>query len=362
MATRCFAPMALMLAMVTSPFVFVGAAHAGGQVVVSSWGGLFQTAERQGEFEPFEKATGIKVVEATMPYASRIKVMEQSGNIEWDVAEVVPSDFYILERLGMLEKINYSYFNSATLSALENGVALPYGVGTVTYGRVISWNTKCFPPGTPHPETMADVWNVKKFPGKRALDSGAYTFPPDEYALLAAGVPADKLYPIDFKLVYKMLTQIRPYVVKWAQSSQIVPEALADGEACAGVASLGRIAQLKREGAPVDYTLNQDLLKRDYWVVPKGAKDAENAMRFIAFASEAKPLAYVSVSQLDGPPNRDAFKYIPATVAKELPTYAENEKTAIYINDKWWAEIDPKTGKSYREANVDLWSAWATGG
>jgi putative spermidine/putrescine transport system substrate-binding protein len=336
----------------------IGKVRAAEQVVVSSWGGTFQDAQRKAFFEPFEKATGIKVVEATQPYGSKIKAMVQSGNVEWDVAEVVPADLYLLDRENMLEKIDYSVFDKKTLDALEEGVALPTAVGTISYGRVIAWNTRTFPPGKPHPETFADVWDVKKFPGKRVLDAGDYTFPPIEYALLADGVKPSELYPLDLKRAYASLSRIRPYVLKWAKGSSAAPEALVDDSADIAVVSHGRIAQLKKDGAKVDFTFNQDLLKRDYFVVPKGAKNAKNAMKFIAFVSQARQIAALCSVQPFGSPNKDAYKYISPEIAKGLPTSPQNAKTAIMINDKWWAETDPATKKSWRELNVEEWNKW----
>lgn len=327
------------------------------QIVIASFGGTFQDAQRKTLFKPFEKATGIKVVETTDPYASKIKAMVTSGNVEWDVAEVVPADLFLLEKAGMLEKIDYSKFDKATLEAMEKGVSLPYGVGTITYSRVIAWNTKSYP-GDHHPNTFADVWDVKKFPGKRVLDAGDYAFPPTEYALLADGVPADKLYPLDLDRAYRSLSRIRPSVIKWAKGSALAPEALVDGEADIAVVSHGRIAQLKAEGAPVDFTFNQGLLKRDYFVIPKGAKHYKAAMKFIVFASQAKNIAALCSIMPFGPPNKDAFKFIDAKVAKGLPTYPENLRKQLYINDAWWAETDPKTGKSWRETQVDMWNKW----
>ncbi|MFT4066327.1 ABC transporter substrate-binding protein [Paraburkholderia sp.] len=329
------------------------------QVVVSSWGGSIQDAQRKAIFIPFEKETGIKVVEATQPMASKIIAMEASNNIEFDVAQVVPVDFLVLKNQNLLEKIDYSMIDQKTvLDGLTPAGKDPYGVAAMIYSRVIAWSTKAFPPGTPHPESYADVWNVKRFPGKRVFDAGDAAFPPIEYALLADGVSADHLYPLDFKRAYQSLSKIQPAVAKWAQGAAVGPQALVDGEASVAVVSQMRIAQMKDEGAPVDYTFNEGLLKGDYWVIPKGAHNYRNAMKFIAFAS--RPDVWAAFVKLvpASPPNKFAFQYIDAQRAKELPTAPQNLAQQIWVNDAWWSTIDPATKKSWRAQNVVEWNKW----
>src|SRR6266542_792866 len=80
------------------------------ELVVVSYGGSFQDAQRKAFFEGFEKATGIKVKEAQWSgeYA-KLKAMVQSGSTEWDLVTTAESS--LIERgikEGLLEKIDYS--------------------------------------------------------------------------------------------------------------------------------------------------------------------------------------------------------------------------------------------------------------
>src|SRR6266540_2298204 len=78
--------------------------QAKGKVVVCSWGGSFMDTQREAFFKPFQQETGIEVVEATTPEFAKIRAMVESGNIEWEVVNIVPSDYLALVKLGMLEK------------------------------------------------------------------------------------------------------------------------------------------------------------------------------------------------------------------------------------------------------------------
>src|SRR5690349_21610345 len=101
------------------------------QVVVCSWGGTFQEAERKAIFTPFAEATGIKVVEDSGPERTKLQAMVESGNVQWDVAEVHAEDYALLVKAGQLEKIDYSYFDPETKSALTPGTPVEFGVGGV---------------------------------------------------------------------------------------------------------------------------------------------------------------------------------------------------------------------------------------
>src|SRR5438309_6091061 len=66
--------------------------------------------------------------------------------------------------------------------------------GTVT--GVQTCALPIFPAGK-RPTTWAEFWDAKKFPGPRTLRAGVYGTGAYEEALLADGVPMDKLYPMD---------------------------------------------------------------------------------------------------------------------------------------------------------------------
>jgi putative spermidine/putrescine transport system substrate-binding protein len=58
---------------------------------------------------------------------------------------------------------------------------------------------------------------VKGFPGTRALRNDPQTVL--EAALLADGVPRDKLYPLDVDRAFKKLEQIKPDIAVWWTSA-----------------------------------------------------------------------------------------------------------------------------------------------
>lgn len=338
-------------------FVYPAAAQDKGQVVVASWGGAYQDALRDAIFKPFEKATGITVVEAVGPYLPRVRTMVSSGSPEWDVADATPGALLILSGEGMLQRLDYSAMDQSVFADFPKDAVQPFGVGNFEYATVIAFNTKKYtrPNG---PKSWADVWDVKTFPGPRILYAGNAGTPPIEMALLADGVPPEHLYPLDLKRAYAALSRIKPSVVKWATGAAMPPEALISGEAVIGIAPHARIQLAKDQGAPVDFVWDQGLADHTYWTILKGAKNANNAQKFIEFASRAESQAALSKIFIVGPLNKKAFDLIPADRAKLLPTYPENKAKTMPGNPAWWAQKDA-SGKSNVEINNALWSTFS---
>lgn len=74
-------------------------------------------------------------------------------------------------------------------------------------------------PGGDHSNSWADFWNVKKFPGRRALRRDAlWTI---EAAVKADGVKDSKSYPIDVERAFRNPDRIEPHIKTWwADNSQ----------------------------------------------------------------------------------------------------------------------------------------------
>jgi putative spermidine/putrescine transport system substrate-binding protein len=235
------------------------------------------------------------------------------------------------------EPIDYKYFREADLNSMPKEVRLDYGVGHIYYAEGIAFSTAAFPAGQPQPNSYADFWDVQKFPGKRimpACDLGTYPIP--EAALLADGVPPDQLFPIDIPRAIKKLKELAPNVVTWYKDVAQAGQLLVSGEGVLSMAPDGRIKQLVQQGAPVQFVWNQSRYTYDVWYVLKGAANKDNAMRFIAYASQPEPQAEMAKLSLYAPTNPDAFKLIDDQTSKLLVTNPANFKQTIKKNEAWW--------------------------
>ncbi len=66
-------------------------------------------------------------------------------------------------------------------------------------------------------------------------------------ALIADGVPVDKLYPLDVDRAFKKLEQLKPHVLVWWSSGAQSAQVLKDGEVDMVAAWNGRIQALETE-------------------------------------------------------------------------------------------------------------------
>jgi putative spermidine/putrescine transport system substrate-binding protein len=329
-----------------------------GEVVVASWGGSFQDAQREAIFKPFEEATGIKVIEATGPSMAKVRAMVESGNTEWDVTGMTPGDLLVLARDGLVEKLDYDNYFKGEMFDLPDNAFHPYGMGDFYYSKVIGFNTDVYSKDGEHPQSWADVWDVEKFPGPRMVDEGGYVIPPLEYALMADGVPPDQLYPLDMERAYRSLAKIKPHVPKFATKAAMPPQALVAQEVVIAASTLGRLVRLKEDGAPVDFVWNQGLIQHDYWIIPKGAKNYENAMKFIEFAMNPQSQAGLARIQPLGPLNTKAFELLSEERARILPSHPDNLKLQVFLNAEFWASVGPD-GKSNIEKNMEMWNEFS---
>ena len=92
-------------------------------------------------------------------------------------------------------------------------------IPVLQYAFTIAYNTDVFPDD--HPTSWADFFNVEKYPGKRgfwrSVTSGIF-----EAALLADGVPADQLYPLDIDRAFRKLDSIKEHIVFYDTGDQQV--------------------------------------------------------------------------------------------------------------------------------------------
>jgi putative spermidine/putrescine transport system substrate-binding protein len=315
------------------------------QIVVNDSGGDMQNAMRKAFYSEFEKRYGIKVVNTSPVDLGKLRAMVQSGNVEWTVTEIAGGDAIRAEQSGLLEPLDLKIIDLTTYPKhlQDRKFVFPKSV----YSTVMGYRSDVFKEGN-RPRGWADFWNVEKFPGPRTMQNG----PTDnlEFALLADGVPADKLYPLDVERAFRKLDQIKKHVTVWwttgAQSAQI----LIDKEAVMGTAWNGRYWGAIKQGAPLIIEWYQGAIKESAFGIPKGAKDAYWGQKFLALAAEAKPQGLYA--ELIGYPglNLEANKFTDPKIVPFLPTAPANLAGQFWTNLAWWNE----NGKAMEER----WQRW----
>src|SRR5215475_2129960 len=281
---------------------------------VNSWGGSFTAAQDAAYFKPFTAETGIHIRTVTPVSYAKIKAQVQAGRYEFDMTSINSMQWLRASREGLAEPIDWTIFKQ---------------------GTHLCYRRDKFPNGGPR--SWADFWDVKQFPGARGLcinDSPRTLI----FALLADGVPADRLYPLDIDRAFKKLDQIKPHIKVWWREGNQSQQLIRDGELDMMSIWNGRATELKQAGVPVELVWNGAVRSTSTWCVLKGAPNRALAWEFIQFATQPKPQAEFNRRLYYGPTNPAAFEFIPHDIAVVLPTYRDNLAVSIREDDEWEAD------------------------
>ncbi len=317
-------------------------AAPGTTLTFASYGGVYQKAQRQAWLEPYAKLTGVQWTESEDSSNATIKAQVESGQVTWDVVDV-GNDFGLERNADVLEPLDFSLIHK---DEILPGFVGPYRVADITYGIVLAYRSDLT--GGKVPQGWADFFDLQKFPGKR----GMYDYSAGgifEVALMADGVAPKDLYPLDIPRAIKKLDTIKDQLVFWPGGAKS-QELIGSGEVTMSLMWNGRAWSAKHlDNKPVEIQWNQQILTADYFVVPKGTPNKDEAMKFIAWATCAQNNAAPSQFIPYGPTNVNA-KPAPDKVP-DLAVSNVNDTTA-YFDDQWVVDN--------AQALDDAYNAWKT--
>jgi putative spermidine/putrescine transport system substrate-binding protein len=316
-----------------------------GSIATMGWGGAWKDACQKAYFDPFTKKTGT-AVKYVAPYEfAKVRAMQEAGRMELDVLEPGSVDTPRALKFGMAQKLDWSVIDKSALTPNQFKYG-DWGISSITLSTCLVYNKKKWP-GDNHPKSWADFWDVKKFPGPRALQRRVY--PNLEYALMADGVPADpkKLYPIDVDRAFRSLDRIKPHVTVWHTTGSQQQQLIQDQEVDLIAMWNGRATDsIMNNGAPYQIVWNQAAYNGEIeaWIVMKGAPNPKAAMKFMDVVGRAEPQATFARALFYGPTNQKAYDFLEKKIAQELPSYAPNAQVSLLMNYDWWLDrIDPLT-------------------
>lgn len=305
------------------------------KVIVRALGGAYEDAERRAIYHPFTKATGIEVVPVPST-ETQVLAMVRSGSVQLDVLDLGESGSILLDRAKALAPIDYTRFKLTDPNDLDAAIRRPNMVGNIYFATVLGYSTKHF--GATHPKSWAEFWDVHAFPGPRSLEGIDSGDVPLEFALLAAGVPVEKLYPIHVNRAFQSLNHIKKHIVKWWSTGAESAELLESGQVVAMDIWNGRIQGPIDQGGPFAIEWNQAMRLKQFWSIVRGAPNSENALRFIDFALQPQVQAELARYIPYGPTNKQAFRYITKADAAKLVSSPKHFKISFDEDAYWWAD------------------------
>lgn len=317
-----------------TPFLARSAAAAG-EVIIRSSGGAIEDNNRKTIWGPFEMETGIKVVPAAAT-AGKLFAMFKSGNVELDVIDIGAGPLVNLNKQGALASIDFKGWKTTNPDDISPAYKDTFRVGNSLYASVIGYNKLDFPDS--HPRSWAEFWDVAKFPAPRSLQDIGAGNPDLEFALIADGVPRDKLYPLDLDRAFASLSRIRESVPKFWDTGALSTQMLVDREVSLSTIWSSRIKPAIASGAPLAIEWQDHLVQVQSYSIFKNAKNMENAQKYVEFALRPDVHAAQVIGSGGGATNAQAAKLLPAGYGANSPGSKELEGQGIVMDVNWWED------------------------
>lgn len=316
------------------------ASAAANEIVVANWGGPAATALAKVWGQIAQEKLGAKlVIDGSGPTPGKIRAMADAKKVIWDVIDANVGGSIMLGNLGLVEEIDYSVVGHKVQKQYE----YKYAVCNYIFSYVLAYNGKTLGKA---PTSWADFWNVKDFPGKRSLRASC---PGQlECALIADGVPLDKIYPIDLPRALDKIKQIKEHTIFWKSGSQS-EDLFRQNEIVMSNMWHNRTNLLRQEtkGA-IDWIWDGAVIAPAVWMVPKGnPAGRQKAMQMIAeFLDPARQAELFTLIGM-GPSNPAAAALIPEELRRYNPSEPANLAKQIHVSEEWYGENLAKAEAEY---------------
>lgn len=343
------------------------AANADDMTIVS-WGGAYSQSQIKAYHEPYTAKTGVKIFneDKSANALAGIRAQVEAGNVTWDVVDMLQADAQRACDEGLVMRIDHDEWLAPApdgTPASEDFIEGTLGdcfIPQILYATMFAYNTEAFPNGGP--QTIADIWDVEKFPGTRTLQK----IPQKnlEWALIADGVSKDEVYDVlatkdGQDRAFAKLDEIKPHVIWWTEGAQ-PPQMLADKEAVIATAYNGRIFNAQvNEKQPFAIMWDHQMFEVDGWAIPVDTGNEETIRDYLFFATDTQRLADQAKYISYGPARKSSAPLVGkheetgVDMKPHMPTSPENLETAVPFNVDFWAD--------YGDALEERFNAWVAG-
>jgi len=300
--------------------------------------------------EMFEEETGIKVTYDMFETNEEMYPVIEAGAVTYDV--VCPSDYMIQKMIENdmlaevdfanvpnISQINPEYMEMSQAFDPENRYSVPYCWGTVG----ILYNTKRLEElGVEPPESWMDLWDPALQGEILMQDSVRDAF---MVALKGLGYSMNTTDEGELQEAKELLIAQKPLVQAYVIDQ--VRDKMIGGEAAVGVIYSGEMLYIQEEveNLGLDYSLEYVVPKEgtnlwiDSWVIPKNAKNKENAEKWMDFLCRPdialRNFEYITYST----PNQGAFDLLEPEIQENKAVFPdvdklENSEVYRYLGDE----------------------------
>ncbi len=336
-------------------------------LTVVSWGGAYTASQQKAYHAPYMKANpSIKIIndDSASGALAKLRAQIEAKNVTWDLVDVVASDAILACDEGLAEVINHDKDlaaapdgTKASKDFFKGTIVSDCFIPQIVYSTTFGYRTDAF--GGKKMTTLKDVFDLKGFPGKRALEKKPINNL--EWALIADGVPSADVYKVlsteaGVARAFKKLDTIKSNVIWWTKGAQ-PPQLLADKEVVIASAYNGRLfSAIAEKKQPIAMMWEYQVFDLDGWIVPKGGKNKAAVLKYLKFATDTKRLADQAKFIAYGPARYSSAPLVGkhATLGIDMkphmPTANNNSGTLHKFDYKWWAD--------HRDELTERFNAW----
>jgi len=312
-----------------------GAGNDANTIGLAASGGMYNDVLRRIWTDDFSKQTGVKVNLSPATSLALAKLQTVTDHPQWDLFELTGPQYELAVRQDLLLPIDTAIVDVKSIPAQY---VKPYGIMYAVFNSCIAWDRKQVADAR-QPSGWADVWDTKALPGKRSLDpvnGGAGVM---EIALLADGVPPDKLYPLDIDRAFRSLDKLGQQNIIWSNSIEETVQRLVSSEVALASTWPFRILQADQGGANIGFNFNQCMVEGEYLCVVKTTRNPKAAFKLIDWII-SNPNACAEFSRVThyGTPNLASLKLLPPRDAALVPTNPAVAEKLFPADDVWWSQ------------------------
>jgi len=308
------------------------------------WGGVVSEAFRKYAFDPFTKATGVKVIDGEFgdmdTYLTRVKASFPPGG-EFNLAHL-SGVFDYARYVGLGLHVVLDESKIPNLKNVMSAMMKPYRAitkGTLSavpydYGQTgIAYNTKYISKERAEKLGASLLWEKEELKGK--LGSWGDWRTNIWYAALHTGQNPNNIK--DLKAVWKALRKQRGMMKKYWSSGAELMSLLANEEIYATVAWSGRVAALQAQGHPIGFLSPYNCYSWQECIHVMKGTDLDAAQKLLDFMLAPEAAIAVAVGQ-KYPSSLDPTKVSMPESVKKLPAFDPTGKLEGYLfaDPEYW--------------------------
>ena len=331
------------------------ASPASNELYVYNWGEYID----ESVIQDFEAETGIHVVYDLFETNEEMYPVIEAGGVAYDV--VCPSDYMIqkmvendllaeidFDNIPNIDQIDPEYMERSKAFDPENKYSVPYTWGTVG----ILYNDKRLEElGVEPPDSWMDLWDPRLSGEILMQDSVRDAF---MCALKPLGYSLNSTDPGELEEAKELLIQQKPLVQAYVIDQ--VRDKMLGEEAAVGVIYSGEMLYLQELAEGKDFHLEYVIPQEgtnlwiDSWVIPKNARNKENAEKWIDFLCRPdiakRNFEYITYAT----PNRGAFELLDPELQQNKALFPDwdslqNAEVYQYLGD----EVDSLYNELWKE-------------